>query len=127
MPLVADCDLWLLEFLRRSECDRTTAVVFDLCDTCDLLHLEAAPEPRSYALALAVGLGQALGRAPRLLAAGSPGVSFDEVWLLRLLERSRCCDSESVAFLIRSRVLPPFYKEVAFLIAGLSTPGRAEG
>ena len=49
-------------------------------------------------------LPQALGRSVSLMAPGAKSLTFDEEWLLRLLERSVLKDGVSVEFLLRCQV-----------------------
>ena len=53
-------------------------------------------------------------------APGVRTVSFDEAWLMRLVQSSAGPDSDSFAFLIRSRVPHVARRNLAFLIHSIS-------
>jgi len=92
----------------------------DLQRTCERLLANRSTAASTYAHALALGLAQALGTPPRIGAPDAPDLSFDEAWLMRLLERAQMRDAESVGFLIASRVAPRHRACFAFLVKGLA-------
>lgn len=65
-------------------------------------------------------LEQGLGRAPVIYCETCPQVSFDERWLLALLDAHRRDDRDSCAFLLCSRVRHAARRHVGFLIAGIA-------
>lgn len=92
---------------------------FDPVDTCELLALDRHTTLRSYATALGLSLDEALGLPPVMGHPGTSELTFDEAWLLRLVDRSQHVDAESVAFLICSRVRPDLRPSIAFLLEGV--------
>lgn len=106
--------------LRMAMLGCRTAARLDLFEACTLLDSDGGEAAGAYAAALVRTLGQALGRAPRIHAPGSVEASFDEEWLVRLIERARAGDDASVAFLIGRRVPREKRRSVAFLISGLA-------
>ncbi|MEM8555665.1 MAG: hypothetical protein AAGF71_12680 [Pseudomonadota bacterium] len=111
---------WALQTVRNAVHDRRLSETVDMFETCELLSLDRDTAARTYAIALALSISQALGKQPVVHAAGHADLTFDELWFLRLLERSRVRDAESVAFLISSRVAYPFRNSLVFLIEGLT-------
>lgn len=126
-PEMTEADLWVLDVMRRAQSVQRDPVDFDLFETCELLELDRHTKPRTYALALVLGLQEALGRPPEFRTSGEADLSFDEFWLMRLIERSRHHDAESVAFLISSRVMPHCRNSLVFLVAGLVERLELEG
>ncbi len=92
---------------------------FDPHRTCELLTLDRHTTLRTYSTALGLSLQPALGAPPLLGHVGAAELTFDEAWLLRLLDRSRHVDAESVAFLISSRVTYRLRAAIAFLTEGV--------
>ncbi|MCV6598072.1 MAG: hypothetical protein OIF40_13440 [Mangrovicoccus sp.] len=84
-----------------------------------LLALDRSASLSLYITALSMGLTAAMGAKPDLNAPGTHHYSFDEAWLLRLLERSLAQDAESVAFLISRRIPHAHRRSIAFLVEGL--------
>jgi hypothetical protein len=62
-------------------------------------------------------LPQALGRMPRFHRPGVEEISFDEAWLLRAFEAIDAGDTDTLDFLLRSRVAAPARRNLFFLIA----------
>lgn len=110
---------WLLLTVRRIYAQGAVPPV-DLFESRALLELDRHTTARTYANALAKGLAQALGARPVIRPTGSSELSFDEAWLLRLLERAQARDSESVAFLVSSRVAHRHRAALVFLLEGLA-------
>lgn len=98
---------------------RRRAARLDIFKACAVLSLREDPTAEDYAEAFARTLEQALGRSPQVRSR-TESRSFDEMWLLRLIERSLAYDAESVAFLISSRVEGRKRESVAFLVNGLA-------
>lgn len=104
---------------QRADAARTAARL-DLFKACAVLSMREHPSAHDFADAVARTLEQALGRTPDWRAPGEPVLSFDERWLLRLIERSLACDTASVAFLISSRVQRGKRASLAYLVNGLA-------
>lgn len=115
LPLNADT----LEHLRVIAGDCRCQARLDLFRACDLLAIDEHRAADSYAVALLRTLPQAIGR-PLVMRQVGASPSFDEMWLLRLLDRAIADDFDSLAFLVHSRV--PAYQRRAFvfLIKGLA-------
>lgn len=90
-------------------------------EICELLSMDRHTEADVYANGLVLSLDAALGRQPVWHVPGMVDLSFDEAWLVRLVERSCALDTSSVAFLIAGRVTPPYCANIAFLVDGLAT------
>ncbi|PIE10857.1 MAG: hypothetical protein CSA72_07240 [Rhodobacterales bacterium] len=84
----------------------------DLFEACQVL----APDPKiaadAYGIALVRTLPHALNRGVHLRRPGAEP-NFDEIWLMRVIERSKHQDDDSLSFLIMSRV--PDGRRHAFL------------
>lgn len=109
-----------LAFLRERAQALHAAGRLDLYKACAVLSLRGDGTLRDYADALIRTLEQALGQRPEVLMPGANRTSFDEAWLIRLLERSHARDAGSVAFMICSRVPPENRESMVFLVDGLA-------
>lgn len=89
----------------------------DLFEACALLHVNRCRSLDAHAEALMRCLGAALGQAPRLHSPGSAELTFDEAWLVELAQASARADTDSLTFLLRSRVMPEHRRLIGFLIA----------
>ncbi|MEO1222293.1 MAG: hypothetical protein AAFY42_13255, partial [Pseudomonadota bacterium] len=92
----------------------------DLFRACAMLQVNATASQSAHAEALMRCLGEALGQAPRLHAPGSSELTFDERWLIVLAQASVRGDTDSLAFLLRSRIGREHRRLVGFLIANIS-------
>lgn len=111
-----------LEVLRTQAARCRTAAHLDLHRACNLLTLDPDRAPVVFARALLRTLGQALGKRPIIHRPGASEVSFDESWLLRLIDRLEDGDIDSVTFLLSRRIPHEYRRSVAFLLHGLITP-----
>lgn len=91
----------------------------DAVETRELLDLDRHTATQTYVTALAMSLTEAIGAEPKLNTPGSLHYSFDEAWLLRLVERCQAKDAGSMSFLISSRVPDRYRNAIGFLINGL--------
>lgn len=110
----------VLALIRQRANAAQTAARLDLFKACAVLSMRDQPSAHDFADAVARTLEQALGQTPDWRAPGAPELSFDEHWLMRLVERSLACDSGSVAFLISSRVQRGKRASLAYLVNGLA-------
>lgn len=78
----------------------------DLFRACDFLDPDDSVVARASATAIVRTLDQAIGTKAVLFTPGTSEASFDEAWLLRLIERCRARDHSSIDFLLKCRVLP---------------------
>lgn len=92
----------------------------DLFSACALLSLDRGEAAQAHAVALLRALPQALDKAPVFHVPGAREISFDEAWILRLLQAIRQRRGDSIAFLIASRIRAPHRRQVAFLAKGLA-------
>ena len=111
-----------LEMLRAQAARCRTAAHLDLHRACTLLPLDRELAPVVFARALLRTLGQALGKRLVIHRPGSDEVSFDERWLLRVIERLESGDTDSFTFLLSRRIPHEYRRSVAFLVHGLVTP-----
>ncbi|MEM8554150.1 MAG: hypothetical protein AAGF71_04910 [Pseudomonadota bacterium] len=70
-------------------------------------------------------LSQAIGRRAIFHATDAQQISFDEAWLLRLWERMAADDTDSVGFLLSSRVALPYRRPLIFLLKGTAAAALA--
>ena len=115
-----------LELLRAQAARCRTAAHIDLHRACSLLTLDRERAPVVFARALLRTLGQALGKRLVIHRPGSAEVSFDESWLIRLIERLECGDTDSFTFLLSRRIPHENRRSVAFLLHGLVIPPDRE-
>lgn len=111
-----------LELLRAQAARCRAASHLDLYRACSLLTLDRDKAPVLFARALLRTLGQALGKRPVIHGPGSAEISFDESWLIRLIDRLECGDTDSFTFLLSRRIPHEHRRSVAFLLHGLITP-----
>ena len=98
----------------------------ELFRACALLQVEGTRHTAAFADALVCGLPEALGKRPVFFAPGEDEVWFDEAWLLRAIDAHTTGDTDSLAFLIPSRVQPGVRRQIGFLITGLADACRAD-
>lgn len=108
----------LLNRLRFLSAKCRSAARLDLFKACALLSDAPETAGEGFATALVRTLGQALEHPPVFYGPGRKDRSFDEDWLLRVIERTAAGDAESVSFLLRRRVARHHTQALAFLISG---------
>lgn len=119
LPAVAPPLPALLNKLRFLAMSCRCSARLDLFRACEMLGDDAQNAADSYALALMRTLPQALGTRP-VIRAPDADPSFDELWLMRMIERATAGDNDSLTFLINSRVHTTHRHAFAPLIKGLS-------
>jgi hypothetical protein len=87
---------------------------------CALLRTEPEAAAAAYARALLRILPAATGRRIIFHRPGVESLTFDEAWLLRLIEAIRGRDGDSLRFAICSRVARGMRGPVRFLAEGLA-------
>lgn len=92
----------------------------DLFEACALLHVTRSANLQAHSDVLMRCLAQALGKQPILHAPGTVETSFDENWLLQLEQATVGRDDASIAFLLKSRVLPEHRRLILFLVIRIS-------
>lgn len=92
----------------------------DVFLACALLAMDRVEAAQAFAEALLRALPQATGKPLNFLFPGARERSFDESWLLRLVETVRQGDGDSTTFLIASQVRKPYRRQIAYLAKGLA-------
>lgn len=109
-----------LNFLRFTALGCRIKPRTDLFHACALLQVTRSQSLEAHAEALMRCLPEALGKTPQLFAPKVVEMSFDERWLDQLGQAAGRNDHASIAFLIRSRVLPEHRRLVTFLVLRIS-------
>lgn len=91
----------------------------DVFQACDLIDPDDTRAADCFATALVRTLPQCLNHYPQLRGPGAPA-SFDETWLLQLLDCAKRGDDDSLRFLILRRVPAIYRHRFLFLINGLA-------
>ena len=110
----------LLDDLRNESCRCQTRPRLALFEACAMLSENRRQSRDAFRDALLRTLAEGFGRRPVFFEPGSPDVSFDERWLLALIDATRRDDADSVAFLSTSRVAVHARRSLVFLVAGLA-------
>lgn len=106
-PCKDDSLAYLMPFLNKlrflsSQCRASARL--DLFQACKVLDQDAAVASDSYARVLVRVIGQALDKPMEFMAVGSSVTTFDEDWLLRILDCLARDDIDSYLFLLIRRV-----------------------
>lgn len=109
----------LLNRLRFLSIECRAAARIDPFRACELVDAPSQDMLDLHARALVKVLGQSIAGTFRFNPPGSADTSFDEAWLLRLLDRTRAGDLSSLAFLLHRRVARPYHAVVRTLLLGL--------
>lgn len=88
----------------------------ELFEACAMLSSNRATARMAYLETLVRCLPQAIGRIPRFHRPGAQELTFDEAWLMRLLDSVVHKDEASYEFLMRSRVERFARRSLAFLL-----------
>lgn len=102
----------LLNALRLHAMSCRSSARLDLFQACKMLAPDPSVAGDAYSVALVRTLPHALDRAVHLRRPGAEP-NFDELWLMRVIERAKIRDDDSLSFLIFSRV--PDGRRHAFL------------
>lgn len=111
-----DATLTMLRVLMRSCRAKAHMPVFE---ACALLYHRDGQSPQVYADALLRALGQALPKPPVVHTVATRERSFDENWLLALLDAIARDDQASATFLLRARLPLHYRRSVGWLAAQL--------
>lgn len=106
----------LLTRIRLSALHCRVAARTDLFEACAVLSMDRETARTAHIEVLTRCLIQALGRRPVFYRPGVSEISFDEAWLMRLVETAANDDLASFTFLIRSRVLKPARRNLSLLV-----------
>jgi len=117
----------LLRCVRRDAARSRASARLDLFRACAMLSTDRDIAGRAYIDTLLRTLEQGLGRKPVIYCEACPQLSFDERWLLALLDAHRRGDRDSFAFLLCSRLSHAARRHIAFLIAGVARHMDADG
>lgn len=109
----------LLEALRKASVCLEAADVSNEDRLRALLVQPKSSLARTHAMALVAGLIRGMAKRPEFHAQGTLEQSFDEHWVLRLVERASQNDGASVSFLLTRRIALPARETVARLLAAL--------
>ena len=110
----------LLRGIRRTAARSRARARLDLFGACAMLSADRATAGRAYLDTFLRTVAQGLGRAPVIYCEACPQMSFDERWVLALLDAQRRGDRDSFAFLLCSRLPRVARRHIAFLIAGIA-------
>ncbi|WP_208353858.1 hypothetical protein [Pseudaestuariivita rosea] len=121
LPQAVRSDSWqILNHLRFVAAKCRVAARTDLFQACAMLSVDKQTARDTHAHVLMRCLAQAIGKRPVLHAPGTAEVSFDESWLMRLIETAAGQDDDSFQFLLRSRVPAHARRNVAGLVRSIS-------
>ncbi|MEL6643749.1 MAG: hypothetical protein AAFQ79_07435 [Pseudomonadota bacterium] len=112
--------LALLTQVRLAALECRAAARTDLFEACALLSNDRTVARSAHADALMKCLPQATGKPLRILRPGEAEVTFDEAWILALTGSLARSDSDSFAFLLRSRVAPWARRNIGFLLSSIT-------
>jgi hypothetical protein len=109
-----------LRRIRRAAARARASARLELFGACAMLSADRDVAGRAYLDTLLRTLAQGLGRAPVIFCETCPQTSFDEQWLLALLDSHARDDRDSFAFLLCSRLPHTARRHVGFLIGGMA-------
>ncbi len=114
-----------LELLRAASSRARVARRLDLYTAWALLDPILVTAADAFAEALLRTLSHALGRRTVFFRAGCESLSFDEAWLLRLIDCFASGDLDSVTFLLHRRVHQHYRRSLLFLFNGVVDNAQA--
>ena len=92
----------------------------DMFEACALLATDKKKARIAHAEVLMRCLREAIGKHPTIFSPGTESLSFDEAWLVELIEAAARNDQPSFTFLLHSRVLPHARLSMTFLASSVS-------
>ena len=92
----------------------------ELFQACAMLSANRAAARTAYLETLVRCLPQAMGRTPRFHRPGAHELTFDEAWLMRILDAMSRKDGASFEFLLRSRIDRLARRNLVFLLCRIS-------
>ena len=110
----------MLDGLREAALRAHCARRLELFQACAMLSGDRAQSHAAFRDALLRTLSQGLRRRPVLFRPGVPETSFDERWLLALIDSVIRDDAPSIRFLSASRIAAHARRSLLFLVAGLA-------
>ena len=96
----------------------------DLTEACSAIHAERSTSLDRIAESMIRVISQAVEGHVVFLAPGSPHMTFDEEWLVRLLDRGTAKDTVSVEFLLRRRVAPRHHHAFRSIVRAVAALNR---
>ncbi|MEM8556037.1 MAG: hypothetical protein AAGF71_14580 [Pseudomonadota bacterium] len=91
----------------------------DLFEACTLVAPPSTKALDVYLAALFRTLPQALGRRLTMHPVQCQEISFDEAWLLQVINRFEANDLDSVSFLLKRRIPHVYNRPLVFLLRGV--------
>lgn len=91
----------------------------DLFEACAMLSRDRTRSRMAFRDALLRTLAEGLDRRAIFYRPNASDLSFDERWLMALIDAVERGDDHSLAFLSASRLKPHTRRQVLFLVAGL--------
>ncbi|MEO0929158.1 MAG: hypothetical protein AAFY14_00710 [Pseudomonadota bacterium] len=110
----------VLNALRVVALDCRVAARTDLFEACALISNKQNTAQDAFAQALFKCINDVVDSKPLFYRPGTLELSFDESWLIRAIMAAHQGDTDSLAFLVRSRVPKVHQRHVSFLIKGIS-------
>ena len=118
--LISDEARNMLNHLRLIGMQCRTAARTDMFEACALLATDKEKAWFAHADVLMRCLREAIGIHPTIYSPGTDSLSFDEAWLVELIEAAARNDQPSFTFLLHSRVLPHARRSMTFLASSVS-------
>lgn len=109
----------LLDEVREAAARCQAQPRIELFQACAMLSDDRNRSRMTFRDALLRTLAEGLDRRPVFYRPRSRDLSFDERWLMALIEAVERGDGDSLAFLTASRLKPHARRQVAFLVGGL--------
>lgn len=97
----------------------------ELFEACAMLSRDRSRSQRAFRDALLRTLAEGLDRRPVFYRPQARDLSFDERWLMALIDAVERGDGDSLAFLTASRLRRHARRQVLFLVSGLVRSAQA--
>lgn len=110
----------VLRRIRRVAARSRASARLDLFGACAMLSADRDVAGRAYLDTFLRTVEQGLGRAPVIYCEACPQMSFDERWIVALLDAHLRGDRDSLAFLLCSRLPHAVRRHIGFLIGGIA-------
>lgn len=109
-----------LNRLRLCAMECRVAARTDLFEACALLALGGETSKHSFMSTFVKCLSDAVHAPVKWYQPGATDVTFDEAWVLRCLSVIETGDTDSLSFLLRSRVAPRDRRYIGYLLGRIS-------
>ena len=110
----------MLNHLRMVGMKCRAAAHTDMFEACALLATDKSKARIAHADVLMRCLREAIGKHPTVFSPGTTSLSFDEAWLVELIEAAGRNDQPSFTFLLHSRVQPHARRSMTFLASRIA-------